>query len=263
MSYEVQNIIKWDEQWNEMRPRNSYLGDHPSNYYIVYLYNRDTNDMIQFNFNTLESKCKEKYPEGEGKEYMIHRSSHWAHGWEEMLLIRDDCDEDFIKDIDESTIAIAEHGVLDFEKWSEKEVDLKWEEVERFLEDDVRVESEYVSDKTKQFLYDHMTWDHYNGFQVSDYDYCMKTVMCQFVDTIKELMDSPDFKFEHHKIVFEDMMLSYDTEILEMVVEKHIDKMNSLALCELLDESFSPSQIHLLKSNMSEKAKANLRQLLD
>jgi len=111
------------ERW--VRAAN-YCGDDFSDYYVVCGQHRDSGCVQQSNFIVATQRLG-----GENEpEVIIARSSHWAVGWVENLMVHKDAEEkvmiatDIVNDIEKC-------GVLDDDHW----YDMRQEEVSQLIDE--------------------------------------------------------------------------------------------------------------------------------
>jgi hypothetical protein len=136
------------ERW--VRAAN-YCGDDFSDYYVVCGQHRDSGCVQQSNFIVATQRLG-----GENEpEVIIARSSHWAVGWVENLMVHKDAEEkvmiatDIVNDIEKC-------GVLDDDHWYE----LKSVEVDRLV---AEIKSDIADGDAKY-------WEHYGITADSDDD---------------------------------------------------------------------------------------------
>ena len=101
------------EKWE---PAPNYAGKDYSDYYVVYSVNRDSNLLVQSNFDFLKEQLKDM----DGVEIATFR--HWGVGWIETILIHEDSADALMK-ADHLMKEYAQYPVFDEEDLWERERD--------------------------------------------------------------------------------------------------------------------------------------------
>ena len=101
----------------------NYMGEDYSDYYMVAGRHRDSGLLGEANF-----QAALKMLGGESKSVIVARSSHWAAGWVEVLLVHKD-DEKKVEKAQEIADALEDYPVLDDELYSRLEYEANIENV--------------------------------------------------------------------------------------------------------------------------------------
>ena len=115
-------------KWNTP---DSYAGFNPVGHIVVYSQTRDSSIMERSNYERIFQDLKETIKELEGPEYVEDdedsaldwvydfRASHWAVGWVEHIMVRDDAPESVISTAADIIAAIEDYPVYDESHYSE------------------------------------------------------------------------------------------------------------------------------------------------
>lgn len=147
MSQKYNYLEKWYKAEN-------YIGDDHSDSYIVVGKSRDSDLLDQVNFDSaLEELESFENSHIKGDHHFVIRNNHWAVGWIEYILITpcEDCDESFDELCDwvDDNISqtICESGILDEDKFSEKEFEKFSDDVQEWIHEWVQYQDHRIEDK--------------------------------------------------------------------------------------------------------------------
>ena len=143
------------------RKANNYIGEDYSDYYVVLFQYRDSGTLERSNFsNALEELGGENSP-----NVIIARSSHWAVGWVEHLLIHKE-DKKHIEEAEKIIALLEDYPVLNEGHFSE----LEWEVLVSNIKEVMKLalEKECSDSLAKNIA----TWLHDNDYEddIVDYD---------------------------------------------------------------------------------------------
>lgn len=103
-----QHISRWTRESN-------YMGDDYSDYYVIAETNRDADELMDSNFSAIKKTLEDK-----GIEFIDITFNHWAVGWTEMLMIKED-NEEGLNLADELNRSLEEdYPVLDDDDYNER-----------------------------------------------------------------------------------------------------------------------------------------------
>lgn len=114
-----------------------YIGPDYREYFILYGRHRDSNNREESNWRSI-LKYLEKKPE---VKYIIFRASHWAVGWVEQILIRQD-DNISVSAGNEIVATLSEYPVFNDDDYS----NLQWEKA-REIQKEIRNNIENLDDR--------------------------------------------------------------------------------------------------------------------
>lgn len=117
------------ERWTRC---SNYMGEDFSDYYVVAGQNRDSSYIQQSNFIAATNRLGGEHE----PEVIIARSSHWACGWVDFLMVHKDA-LDKIKIAEEIDEDIENNCILDWENYDEirqPEIDRLYEDIKKDIE---------------------------------------------------------------------------------------------------------------------------------
>lgn len=135
------NAIEHSETQKWEHPE-SYAGFNPVGDYVVYTRNRDSTILENCNyeliFDELKKLCTDDWPENpdieSGKENYVYdfRAGHWAIGWVEYLLVRQDAPDNIKQLAGEIVCALSYYPIYDDEYYSyrrDEEITEYWDKI--------------------------------------------------------------------------------------------------------------------------------------
>ena len=115
---EVLQGTAWEHQ-------NDYAGYNPLGDYVIYSRNRDSQILVNVNYAAILETLERMNPTDHENGAPAHdfRASHWAVGWVEYIIVKNDAPNAMLIEAAEIVCALADYPVLDEMTYSDAQWD--------------------------------------------------------------------------------------------------------------------------------------------
>jgi len=147
----AKNKYNYLEKWVKAE---NYMGADHSDSYVVVTKSRDSDLIDQVNFDSaLEELDAWENSHIKGDHHFVINNSHWLVGWIEYILITpcEDCSDEDFHDLcewvdDNISQVICESGIINEDKFSEKENEKFSDEIQEWIHDWVSYQEHRIED---------------------------------------------------------------------------------------------------------------------